>query len=93
MSALSDIKNRLHIYYSDPHKDAELQSYIAEAKSYMINAGCSPSFFADGAETPEALGAIALYVKMVENSDAAQMRNHPVLISLISQMRNTKIED
>lgn len=93
MSALNDLKKRLHIYYTDAAKDAELQSYIDEAKAYLSAAGAQSYHLTDGAETPLALGAIALYVKMAQGSDPAQMRQNPVLLSMISQMKYSAAEE
>ena len=86
---LEQVKKRLKIYYFDPEKDTEIQDYISEAVSYLKAAGCQERFFDDENPDPLAVGAVALYVKMSMESDAQQMRQNPILLSMISQMKYT----
>lgn len=86
---LEAVKKRLKIYYFDPEKDAEIQDYISEAISYLKAAGAQDRFFDSENPDPLAVGAVALYVKMSMESDAQQMRQNPILLSMISQMKYT----
>ena len=84
---LEAVKKRLKIYYYDEEKDAEIQSYIDEAVSYLKHAGAQDFYFEN--DSPLAIGAVALYVKMAMESDAKNMVHNPVLLSMISQMKYT----
>ena len=86
---LEQVKKRLKIYYYDPEKDAEIEEYIAEAISYLKAAGAQERYFDSENPDPLAVGAVALYVKMSMESDAQQMRQNPILLSMISQMKYT----
>lgn len=85
MTLLEKIKPRLGIFYSDPNKDEEIQQMIDGAVSYFSGAGWNINI--DPAPSPLAVEAIALYCKMAMNTDAAQLTNHPVLLSFIVQGR------
>lgn len=82
MKLIDSVKPRLGIYYSDPNKDAEIQSMIDGATLYLKNAGWDIS-------TPDALAveAVVLYCKMAQSTDPSQLTNHPVLISMVAQGR------
>ena len=84
---LEAVKKRLKIYYYDPAKDEEIQSYIDEATAYLKAAGAQDFYFDN--ESPLAIGAVSLYVKMAMEADAQQMKQNPVLLSMISQMKYT----
>ena len=86
---LEQVKKRLKIYYYDPEKDAEIESYINEAVSYVKAAGAQERFFDDENPDPLAVGAVSLYVKMSMESDPKAMGHNPVLLSMISQMKYT----
>lgn len=88
MSCLDNIKNRLGIYYTEAQKDDEISQYIAEAKAFLLAAGVDSSYLTTDSESPLALGAIALYAKMAQQADPAEMKNNPVLIGMIYQMRS-----
>lgn len=83
MALLDNVKPRLGIFYSDPVKDAEIQSMIDAATLYFKGAGW------DIGGNPDALAAeaVALYCKMAQSTDPAQLTNHPVLTSFIAQGR------
>ena len=87
MALIDDVKVRLGIYYSDTNKNNEIQGMIDGATAYFKNAGWDIS-------TPDALAleAVVLYCKMAQSTDPAQLVNHPVLLSFISQGR-TVVED
>ena len=82
MALIDDVRPRLGVFYSDPAKDAEIQSMIDGATLYFKGAGWDIS-------TPDALAveAVTLYCKMAQSTDPAQLTNHPVLISFIVQGR------
>lgn len=80
---LESVKQRIGIFYTDTNKDAEVQGMIDAAQEYFKGAGwditTSPS--------PLAVEAIALFCKMAQSTDPAQLTNHPVLLSFIAQGR------
>lgn len=83
MALIDNIKQRIGVFYSDAQKDADVQSMIDEATLYFKGGGW------DIGSAPDALatGAIALYIKMAQSTDPAQLTNHPVLLSYIAQGR------
>lgn len=83
MALLDNVKPRIGVFYSDPLKDAEVESMIDAATLYFNGAGW------DIGEVPDALAveAVVLYCKMAQSTDPAQLTNHPVLISFIAQGR------
>lgn len=82
MALIDDIKPRIGVFYSDGAKDAEVQGMIDSAILYFKGAGWDIT-------TPDALAieAVALYCKMAQSTDPAQMTNHPVLLAFIAQGR------
>ena len=87
MAILDDVKQALGIYYSETNKNAEISNIIAGAKAYLIGAGWPSSDLAAGAEGSLAKQAIIIYAKMAVNTDPAEMRMNPVLVSMIAQAR------
>ncbi len=83
MALIDQVKPRLGVFYSEASKDAEIQGMIDAATEYFKGAGW------DIGSTPSALAieAVVLYCKMAQSTDAAQLANHPVLISFIAQGR------
>lgn len=82
MALLDQVKPRLGVFYSEANKDAEIQGMIDGATAYFKGAGWDIS-------TPDALAAeaVVLYCKMAQSTDPAQLINHPVLLSFITQGR------
>ena len=87
MTILDEVKQALGIYYSETNKDAEISNIIAGAKAFLIGAGWSSSDLAAGAEGSLAKQAIIIYAKMAINTDPAEMKMNPVLVSMIAQAR------
>ena len=87
MAILDDVKQALGIYYSETNKDAEISNIIAGAKAYLIGAGLPSSALVADAESDLAKQAIIIYAKMAVNTDPAEMRMNPVLVSIIAQAR------
>lgn len=87
MALLDDVKRRLGVFYSDPQKDNEMQSMIDGATAYFKGAGWDIS-----TPDPLVLEAVVLYCKMAQSTDPAQLVNHPVIISFISQGRASNVE-
>jgi hypothetical protein len=83
MPFIEDVKRRLGILYSDMNKDIEIDQMIEGAKLYFKGAGW------DIDSTPSSLAteAVVLYCKMAQSTDPAQLINHPVLVSFITQNR------
>lgn len=88
MALIDSVKPRLGVYYSDANKDAEIQGMIDSATLYFKGGGW------DIGSTPDALAidAVVLYCKMAQSTDPAQLTNHPILISFISQNRTVVTE-
>ncbi len=82
MALIDQVRPRIGVYYSDANKDAEIQGMIDAATEYFKGAGWDIS-------TPSALAveAVALYCKMAQSTDPAQLTNHPVLLAFIAQGR------
>jgi len=87
MTILDEVKQALGIYYSETNKDAEISNIIAGAKAFLIGSGWPSSDLAAGAEGSLAKQAIIIYAKMAVNTDPAEMRMNPVLVSMIAQAR------
>lgn len=83
MALIDSVRPRLGVFYSDPQKDAEIQTMIDGAVLYFRGAGWEVG------SHPNALAveAVALYCKMAQSTDPAQFTNHPVLLSFIAQGR------
>ena len=82
MTLLDEVKPRLGVFYSDADKDVEIQGMIDGATAFFKGAGWDIS-------TPDSLAveAVVLYCKMAQSTDPAQLVNHPVLLSFITQGR------
>lgn len=89
MAILDKIKNKLGIYYSEANKDAEITDIINGAKAFLESAGWPAADLAENTEKPLAIEAISIYAKMAINTDPAEMRMNPVLLSMIAQARIT----
>lgn len=87
MAILNDVKQALGIYYTEANKDAEISNIIAGAKAYLIGAGWPSADLAADSETSLAKQAIITYAKMAINTDPAEFRLNPVLVSMIAQAR------
>ena len=87
MAILNDVKQALGIYYSETAKDAEISNIIAGAKAFLLSAGLPSSALVADAESDLAKQAIIIYAKMAINTDPAEMRMNPVLVSIIGQAR------
>lgn len=83
MSTLDKVKPRIGVFYSEPVKDAEIQGMIDAATEYFKKAGWDIGL----TPSPLAVEALALYCKMAQSTDPAQLTNHPVLTSFIAQGR------
>lgn len=83
MELLDKVKPKLGVFYTDPVKDAEVSGMIEAATLYFKGAGW------DIGENPSdlAVEAVALFCKMAQSTDPAQLTNHPVLISFVAQGR------
>ena len=87
MAILNDVKQALGIFYDEPNKNAEISNIIAGAKAYLIGAGWPSSDLAVDEESDLAKQAIIIYSKMSVNTDPAEMKMNPVLVSMIAQAR------
>lgn len=92
MAILNDVKQALGVFYSEPTKDLEIDAIIQGAKTFLQNAGWPSEDLAADSETPMATQAIIIYAKMAVNTDPAEMRVNPVLVSMIAQARLTSSE-
>lgn len=79
---LESVKQRIGVFYTDTNKDAEVQGLINAAQEYFAGAGWDTT-----SPTPLAVEAIALFCRMAQSTDPAQLTNHPVLLSFIAQGR------
>ena len=61
MDLLDIVRQRLGIYYSDPHKDAEISQLIREAKADLISSGWPESEMIEGSEEDMAVTAIGIH--------------------------------
>jgi hypothetical protein len=87
MALLDTVKQALGIYYTEPTKDAEIQSIIDFAENYLLSAGVPSADLAEGSENPLAVQAIIIQAKMAINTDPTEMRINPFLVSIIEQLR------
>lgn len=87
MAILDKVKNKLGIYYSEANKDAEITDIINGAKAYLEYAGWPAADLVEDNETPLAVEAISIYAKMAVNTDPIELRQNPVLVSMIAQAR------
>ena len=87
MAILNDVKQALGIFYSEPHKDAEIRNIISGAKAFLEGAGWPSSDLAADAETDLAKQAVITYAKMAVNTDPTEMKMNPVLVAMIAQAR------
>lgn len=93
MAILTDVKQALGIYYSEPTKDAEITAIINGAKAFLTGAGWPSSDLADDVETDLAKQAIIIYAKMAVNTDPNEMKMNPVLVGMIAQARVIPAEE
>jgi hypothetical protein len=84
LALIDQVKPRLGVFYSEANKDAEIQGMIDGAVAYFLGAG-----WAIDTSAPSALAveAVVLYCKMAQSTDPAQLMNHPVLLSFVTQGR------
>ena len=61
MALIDIVRQRLGIYYSDPHKDAEIEQLIREAKADLISSGWPATEMAEGSEGDMAITAICIH--------------------------------
>ena len=87
MAILTDVKQALAVFYSEPAKDAEISNIISGAKLFLEQAGWPASDLADDEETDLAKQAIIIYAKMAMNTDPTEMRPNPMLVAMIAQAR------
>lgn len=87
MAILTNVKQALGIYYDEPTKNIEIQTMIDGAKDYLLRSGWPADELAVDEETPSAIQAIIIYAKMAANTDPTEMKQNPVLISMIVQAR------
>ena len=87
MAIVNDVKQALGIFYSEPHKDGEIDNIILGAKAFLAGAGWPSADLAEDAETDLAKQAIIVYAKMAVNTDPAEMKLNPVLVAMIAQAR------
>ena len=93
MAILNDVKQALGIYYDEVTKNTEVSNVIAGAKAYLIGAGWPSADLAADEETALAKQAIIIYAKQAMNTDPAEMKHNPILVSMIAQARlNTERE-
>lgn len=85
MAMIDKVKPRIGIFYSEASKDTEIRQMIAGAQAFLISGGWPAEDFE--AESAEAVEAVVLYCKMAQNVDPAEMKIHPVLISMIANAR------
>ena len=88
MALLDTVKQALGIFYSETTKDAEIQTIIDGAKSFLLGAGVPSSDLADNAETDLVKQMVIIYAKMAVNTDPTEMRMNPMLVAMITQARN-----
>lgn len=93
MAILETVKRSLGIYYTEPTKDAEIQTIIDGAKAFLLSAGVPSADLVDDSETPQAVQAITIYAKMAINTDPTEMRINPVLMAIIAQARTKPIAE
>lgn len=93
MAILTDVKQALGIYYTEPTKDIEIKTMISGAKAFLKSAGFPSADLADDSETALATQAIIIYCKQANNTDPSEMRINPILVSMISQARNQPTEE
>ena len=64
MALLDIVRQRMGIFYSDPHKDAEIQQLISEAKDDLISSGWPEEEMAEGKEKGMAVTAIVVHCQL-----------------------------
>lgn len=87
MAILTDVKQALGVFYSEPVKEAEILGIIDGAKAFLKQSGWPESDLAVDEEGPLAKQAIILYAKMAMNTDPTEMRPNPMLVAMIAQAR------
>lgn len=64
MALIDIVRQRMGIFYSDPHKDAEIQQLISEAKDDLISSGWPAEEMAEGEEKGMAVTAIVVHCQL-----------------------------
>lgn len=84
MTRLETVKYRIGVFYSDDLTDESIQSMISACERMLFLAGVDEKTIRT---SPLADEACVLWCKMVNSSSPSDMQNHPVMISLICQLR------
>ena len=84
MTRLEIVKYRNGIFYSDDVTDEVVQRSINACEEMILKAGVDEKIVQTSPLVDE---ACILWYKMADSTSPSDMQNHPVMISLICQLR------
>lgn len=84
MTRLETVKYRIGVFYSDDLTDESIQGMINACERMLSVAGVDEETIRS---SPLADEACVLWCKMANSSSPSDMQNHPMMISLICQLR------
>lgn len=89
MTRLETVKYRTGIFYSDDLTDESVQGMINACEQMLLKAGVNQETVR---ASPLADEACVLWCKMANSVSPSDMQNHPVMISLICQLRGGRAD-